>query len=161
DSLAPDPASATEELEFAARVRAAVNALPHGQRAAVVLFYLAGLSQAETAAALGIPINSIKTRLHKARASLRRTLWTLWEETHPMSATIQSQPTVDYVEVRVSDVRRVLPSEGKTFSRNVVLLQEDGGARRILGIWVGNFESEALLILLSGAETRRPLTYML
>ncbi|HEU5318736.1 MAG TPA: sigma-70 family RNA polymerase sigma factor [Chloroflexota bacterium] len=51
-------------------VRAAVAALPPGQRAAVELFYLRGLSYDETGAALGVPVGAVKTRLHKARAAL-------------------------------------------------------------------------------------------
>ena len=150
---------AAEEYEISRQVRQAVHALPPGQHAAVVLFYLAGLSHAETAAALGIPIGAIKTRLHKARANLRRDLWTLWEE-HHMPATTQQETAVEYVDVRVMDVRRVLPEEGQTLTRNVVLLQEREGAQRIVGIWVAVFESEALLILLSGVEMPRPLTFM-
>jgi predicted transcriptional regulator len=83
-----------------ARVRQAVDTLPTGQRAAVVLFYLAGLNQAETAVALGIPPGAVKARLHKARANLRRALSTLWEET--MTITDQA-----YVEVTLTDVRRI------------------------------------------------------
>jgi bifunctional DNase/RNase len=41
-----------------------------------------------------------------------------------------------------------------------VLLQETGGDQRILGIGIGNFEGDALLILLSGVEVQRPLTFM-
>jgi RNA polymerase sigma-70 factor (ECF subfamily) len=51
-------------------VRAAVAALPPGQRAAVESFYLRGLSYEETGAALGVPVGAVKTRLHKARAAL-------------------------------------------------------------------------------------------
>src|SRR5690349_9441802 len=47
-----DPAAEAEERDLAARVRRAVDALPAGQRAAVLLVYLAGLSHAETAALL-------------------------------------------------------------------------------------------------------------
>jgi len=79
--LEPDPAELAEERELTVRVRQAVDTLPTGQRAAVVLFYLAGLNQAETAVALGIPPGAVKARLHKARANLRRALSTLWEET--------------------------------------------------------------------------------
>jgi RNA polymerase sigma factor (sigma-70 family) len=57
-SLVVDPAWVAEEHELALRVRQAVQALPAGQRAAVLLFYLAGLSQAEAAAALGVPMNA-------------------------------------------------------------------------------------------------------
>ncbi len=53
-------------------VRSAVADLPTGQRRAVELFYLRGLSYEEAAGALGIPVGALKTRLHKARAALAR-----------------------------------------------------------------------------------------
>ena len=65
-----------------------------GQREAVRLYYLAGLTQAEAAAHLGIPPGAVKTRLHKARASLRVRLDPLRREP-PMQ-----------IEIEVTDVRR-------------------------------------------------------
>jgi uncharacterized protein len=66
----------------------------------------------------------------------------------------------DYVDVQVVDIRRVLPNEQWTIARNVVLLQETGNRQRILGIWVGGFESEAILTLLSTIDVPRPLTFV-
>ena len=71
-----------------------------------------------------------------------------------------SQATsTDYVDVSITDVRRVLPAEGKTVSRNVVLLQEQGASARLLPIWIGSFEAESLLMALVGREVPRPLTF--
>src|SRR5579862_569628 len=67
----PGPAQQAEDAEFAVRVRAAIAGLPAGQREAVALFYLAGLTHAEIAEELGTQAGAVKTRLHKARASLR------------------------------------------------------------------------------------------
>ena len=53
---AADPQEAAEAAEAAGRVREAVTALPAGQRRAVTLFYLAGLSQREVAAVLGVDV---------------------------------------------------------------------------------------------------------
>jgi bifunctional DNase/RNase len=41
----------------------------------------------------------------------------------------------------------------------VLQLREIGGTQRVLGIWVGAFESEAILILSADIQTVRPLTY--
>src|SRR5688500_9535446 len=71
----PGPAALIEAAELRVWVQRAVAGLPPGQRAAVVLHYLAGLTQAETAAHLGVEVGTVKTRLHKARLNLRRTLW--------------------------------------------------------------------------------------
>ena len=53
-------------------VRSAVADLPTGQRRAVEMFYLRGLSYDEAAGELAIPVGALKTRLHKARAALAR-----------------------------------------------------------------------------------------
>jgi len=52
-------------------LRAAIAGLPPGQRAALALFYLDGLSVAEVATALAIPPGTVKTRLMHARNNLR------------------------------------------------------------------------------------------
>ncbi len=39
------------------------------------------------------------------------------------------------------------------------MLQETGGEQRLLGIWVGSGEGEAILILMSGIDVPRPLTF--
>jgi len=121
---------------------------------------LKGLTHAETAAALDIPVGAVKTRLHKARLNLRRELWTLWEELEPIMTTSEQPATAsDYVEVRVIDVRRMTPAEPNAISRNVLLLQETGAQQRILGIWLGPLEGEAILILSEGVEVPRPMTF--
>ena len=57
-----------------AATTAAVTALPERQRACVVLHYYTDLSLADTALALGISTNSVKTHLQRALISLRTTL---------------------------------------------------------------------------------------
>src|SRR5215472_16865896 len=109
--LVPEPGSDPQELaeaaELVARVRAAVAALPAGHRRAVTLFYLAGLSQREVAAALGVEVGAVKARLHKARRTLRERLAEFEEAEMTQS---------DLVEVRVAGVQR-------RESRNVVVLE--------------------------------------
>ena len=56
------------------RLRAAVRALPHDQRAAVALFHFEELSVAEVAVALDVPVGTVKTRLMHARRKLRAAL---------------------------------------------------------------------------------------
>lgn len=68
--LAPSLDETLVGADLVRSVRSAVADLPTGQRQAVELFYLRGLSYEEAAATLGIPIGALKTRLHKARAAL-------------------------------------------------------------------------------------------
>ena len=53
---------------------AALERLPARQRSVVVLRYLADLSEAETAAALGISAGTVKTHLHRALEQMRQTM---------------------------------------------------------------------------------------
>jgi RNA polymerase sigma-70 factor (ECF subfamily) len=77
--IASHAASFTEEAAEdagpdAAKIRAAVAALPPDQRAAVALFYFEELSVAEAAVALDVPAGTVKTRLMHARRKLREAL---------------------------------------------------------------------------------------
>jgi RNA polymerase sigma factor (sigma-70 family) len=58
--------------ERAARVRAAVEALPETQRVAMELAYFEGLTQSEVATRTGVPLGTVKTRLRTALTSLKR-----------------------------------------------------------------------------------------
>ncbi|MFH1502228.1 MAG: sigma-70 family RNA polymerase sigma factor [Candidatus Eisenbacteria bacterium] len=71
---AEDPERLVLTEEFRARVRDAVATLPPRYRAAVTLFYLEERSYKEVADALGVPMGTLKTHLHRARAMLRREL---------------------------------------------------------------------------------------
>src|SRR5947208_12499091 len=74
-----DPQAAVEEAKLAQSVQRAVMDLPPGQKTAVLLFYLAGLTQAEVAQTLGIDVGAVKARLFKARRSLKRELMIVWK----------------------------------------------------------------------------------
>ena len=150
----PDPAEAAERRDLQQRIRYAVAALPPGQRAAVMLFYLRGLSYAETAAELGIGAGAVRTRLHKARAALNQALQTLWREDD-----MNGGDTMEMVAMRVRDVWQS-PAGGEQPRQVLVILEEIGGDRRF-AIWVGQAEGEALAVALEQVEVPRPMTYTL
>ncbi len=68
----PDPAGGGDERT--SDLRRAIAALPPDQRAGIALFYIDGLSVAEIAEALRIPVGTVKTSLFHARRALRRQL---------------------------------------------------------------------------------------
>ena len=152
DWAAPPPES-QELAELGAVVRSAVAELAPSQRSAVALFYLAGMSHAETAALLGIEVGAVKSRLHKARGRLRQTLWELWSEEHMMTIERASE----FIDVHVEDVR-AMPVVEPPGERRVVLLGQASG-EKVLPIWVGQYEGDAIAISLVGAEAPRPLTF--
>ncbi|TAK21207.1 MAG: sigma-70 family RNA polymerase sigma factor [Chloroflexota bacterium] len=156
--LAPEPVddgNTPEDIatatELASRVRRAVDDLPRGQRAAVLLFYFGGLSHAETADLLEVEVGAIKARLHNGRRHLRQRLWMLWKEN---AMSVETQNT--FLEMRIADVRRS-PREGEP-ARHIVILEQVGGSRR-LPIWIGRYEAEALALRVTGAQSPRPGTF--
>jgi len=74
----PDPSpgaeAGIERAERAQAVRRALDALPARQRAAVVLCYFDGLSNAEAADSLGVRLKALEALLVRARRTLRRIL---------------------------------------------------------------------------------------
>ncbi len=178
----PDPEPGPEALAVAAdlaqRTRNAIAILPPGQRAAVVHFYLSGLTHAETADLLGISVGAVKTRLHKARAALKQQHLES-EREHEMDERLTRRTlaktaaalggsaalghgaaahaeATSMVAMHVIDVRRKQAENGLPAS-HVVVLEEIGGTRR-LPIWVRATEGAAIAIHLEGAEVPRPLT---
>jgi RNA polymerase sigma-70 factor (ECF subfamily) len=151
DPVPDEPAERAEAADAARRVRRAVGRLPAGQRAAVVLFYLVGMAHREVAAALGIGVGAVKTRLHKGRAALREELAAWWRE-DDMTAT-----TTGPVTMRVAEVRRQ-PGEGERPEKTAILLTEAAGERRLC-IWVGGFEGLQVAFALEGTDLPRPMAY--
>jgi len=75
----PGPEEALESKQRAELVRKAVLRLPAPYRAPLVLREYGGLSYAEIAAALGIPLGTVMSRLNTARGQLTRSLAGLLE----------------------------------------------------------------------------------
>ncbi len=156
-STLPGPAEAAEIADLAWRVRAAIGLLPAGQREAVLLFYLQGLSHLEVAAELGISRGAVKARLHQGRAALAARLAPMIDSREDQNMTTDSQAA--WVEAEVSEIRRTQandPAERK----HIMVLAERGGDR-VLPIWIGPAEATALALSLESAETPRPFTYQL
>ena len=70
----PDPERQAMSRELAAYIESAIDALPDGSREVFVLREVEGLDTTETAHSLNISEDAVKTRLSRAKASLRRDL---------------------------------------------------------------------------------------
>ena len=66
----PNPEQQLEMGQREEALQAAIQKLPAAQREVLVLAALSGLSLAEVAEVVGAPINTVKTRLHRARFAL-------------------------------------------------------------------------------------------
>jgi RNA polymerase sigma-70 factor (ECF subfamily) len=69
-----DAAAALERTELQAALQEAVAALPEERRIVVILRDLEGLAYEEIAEVLGLPLNTVRTRLHRARGDLKAKL---------------------------------------------------------------------------------------
>jgi RNA polymerase sigma factor (sigma-70 family) len=149
----PDPAEAAAAAEVTRRIKDAVSALPPGQRQATEGYYLSGLTQAETATWLRIPPSAVKTRLHKARATLRASLSDYQPERHTPMAT-------EMVPMTISDVVKRTGSDSATASKyqHAVMLTETGGDRQ-MHIFIPRAKATALALTLRGNELPRPEIY--
>lgn len=74
DETSADPAAATETADRRRLVRDAIDALPDDQREVVLLRELEGLDYDAIAAALDIPVGTVRSRLHRGRETLRNKL---------------------------------------------------------------------------------------
>lgn len=70
----PGPDEAAAERELIERTRAAVDAMPEPDREIFLRHYYYGQGVAETAAALNMNVNTVKTRLRRGRERLRAEL---------------------------------------------------------------------------------------
>ncbi len=73
-SLAPAADEQLERAEVASHLGAAVSALPPNYREVVHLFHVEHMSYKEIASTLEVPIGTVMTWLHRARAKLREML---------------------------------------------------------------------------------------
>lgn len=72
--LAAGPAALAESSELQELVGRCIDELPPQYRAAVVLRDIEGLTNEEAAAALGLTVRNLKSRLHRGRMGIRRML---------------------------------------------------------------------------------------
>ncbi len=75
----PGAASNLEREEREAWIRQAIEELPEQLRGALTLVYYQGMKYREAAEVLGIPVGTVKSRLHAAILKLNEA----WHETHP------------------------------------------------------------------------------
>jgi RNA polymerase sigma-70 factor (ECF subfamily) len=73
-SSGPDPERQAYAGELARVLETAVDSLPEAYRTVFMLRDIEGLSTSETAAGLELGEEAVKTRLHRARAMVRRTI---------------------------------------------------------------------------------------
>ena len=80
------PPDAAERTERNALVRAALGSLPEDYRTAMVLREIEGFSYEQISAVLGVPVGTVRSRLHRGRSELRERLAPLLRDREPEPA---------------------------------------------------------------------------
>ena len=153
----PLPDEALEAAELLRVVGRALRVLPEAQQAIVVMHYVEGRTCEEISMLVGRSPVAVRVALHRARSQLRERLapslaraTPFRKEDYPMS-----EVTVDDVVVRMlpgTDHKEQLAG-----ALRIVLLREQEGGR-VLPIWIGAAEGDALALQLGDESMPRPLT---
>jgi len=150
----PEEVQSARELHDT--IVAALSELSELNREVAIGFYLAGYSYAELAELLGVPVSTVKGRLFKGRRQLRRTLAPTAHEVLKPDRRLRKEHLMEaseLVEVTIGEMR----SNPDTGHRVVVLRMNDD--ERILPIWIGPFEADAIKMALEGTQPHRPMTH--
>jgi RNA polymerase sigma factor (sigma-70 family) len=158
----PEEAHAAREVHDA--IIAALNELSAVNREAVIGYYLEGYSYVELADLLGVPVSTVKGRLFFGRRQLRQALKPVADEVLKPDRRARKEPgmtTPELVEVKIDSIRSeqitIGNAESPTPHRVVVLRDEHAG--RILPMWIGSWEADAIEMALQGQQTARPMTH--
>ncbi len=90
-----DPATALLARLDGEEVNAAIAALPEEYRVVAALYFMDDLPYQEIADMLGIPIGTVRSRLHRARRQLQRALWETAVEHGLVSARPEEETSGD------------------------------------------------------------------
>lgn len=70
----PDPEELVRRAEVRAAVQQALEALPATYRSAIVMWHVEGMSYEEISETLGLPMGTVKARIHRGREKLQQKL---------------------------------------------------------------------------------------
>ncbi len=182
----PTPEEVRLARELHDEVLAALAGLSKVNREAVVGYYLEGHSQAELAEVLGVPVGTVKGRLHKGRRALVPSLGPVASEIFgkgrnqkeaSMSANTEQDGMVEMVVEEVAktgfdegrylqtlkaesmdELLEVTARDYKVLPAAAVVLQEAQG-ERVLPIWVGLWDGASIWRSVAGRRAERPMTH--
>ena len=156
ETLAASPEHELEGAELLLVIRRALATLPAGQRDVLLMHYSDGLSCAEIGAHVGRSTGAVRVRLYRARRRLRAELAELAPRMRKETETVIEFELYDVVVHAVPGGEDAPPRLTNERLRIVVLGEKDG--ERVLPIWIGAAEGDALAWHRGGEATPRPLT---
>jgi len=152
DFGASTPLEEIESEEMYQFVRRAIDALSEKNKLTVTLFYMDGLSYQKIGDFLGVPISTIKSRLHESRKQLKEELIKMVEKTfakHKLPKDFADK-VLHEVTVKRIDIEEDMP---------VIVLANKSADLQHLPIWIGEPEGHAIRKVLENLETPRPMTH--
>ena len=181
--VAPGPEEVRLARELHDEVLEAIKGLSLANREAVVGYYLQGYSYAELAELLGVPVSTIKGRLHKGRKQLEPSLTPVarqvlgisrkekntMEEERMIEVTVEDALKMPFDDERGLEVLKAggslrefaelaEPQAELRFPAIAVVLKE-GGGERVLPVWMGLSEGLSIWSSVSGRQMPRPVAH--
>lgn len=101
-----------ERREAVARVQSAVSRLDEHLRVPLVMKEMLGLSVEETAESLGLAVNTVKTRLHRARLALRKAMTAKGAAVAAPAPIYEKQVCLDLLKAKMEAMDRGGVSRG-------------------------------------------------
>lgn len=140
----PDPEEALEEKEQGRRLERLLGALTEKNRLVVTLFYLEEMSYEEIGRFLGVPVSTVKGRLHKARKRLEKEVMEMVKESfarHRLDETFAGQvmKQVRIVETGLGERRGTIWFAAED-RRSFVLAMPAGQAKPIIDGHMRNYD---------------------
>jgi RNA polymerase sigma factor (sigma-70 family) len=144
-----DPQTVAEEHDLHRLVLQAIDGLSSKDKEATLLFYYEQLTLQEIAALLGVPVGTIKGRLHRARKQLQKGLATEYLPEHR-----RRQRKMNMRQVTIDAVR-----EHPDTRHSFVVLRDEHDTRLV--IWIGRAEALTIAAGLNEISPPRPMTAQL
>jgi uncharacterized protein len=143
-----------EKQERLHAIHEALAELSAREREAVLLHYVGGLTTPEIALRGNEQVGTVRVRIHRARRRLQASLAAL----APIARKERSMIQVDVRDVVVRVAPNADGEEPSLAMPNRIILLAEKEGERVLPIWIGPPEGDALGLHLAGISTPRPMT---
>lgn len=154
----PSPEDVRAAREVHDAIVAAIRELSGVNREVVVGYYVEGLSYAELAEQLGVPLSTVRGRLFKGRRQLRGSLAPTAREVLKPARPLPKVGRMEETAMVEVTVEQTYLGVGEGSEIHLVLLRP-GESERLVPIWIGEAEAESIAMALRGRSTARPMTH--
>ncbi|MDA1192178.1 MAG: sigma-70 family RNA polymerase sigma factor [Candidatus Poribacteria bacterium] len=119
-SFDPNPEDAVLRKELRERIAAEIARLPEHERTATTLYHIGGYTQQEVADFLNVPLNTVKTRLRRARQHLSERMIDMVRDSLRDNAPSRNNAFLAKVNGEIAELRRLYDSGDAAAREKVV-----------------------------------------